>query len=132
MPYASTIGIYETGQGNFYYHCYVENYATAYSINGTMEILDNCIAKWTANKDNNDTAERHIAFQTHQAFNSNFASVRVEFFDATANNIVLNTQAGGNGKFESPMITTGLCDSGLAGAYVKYGIIELPNPTAAQ
>lgn len=128
MPYAQTIGIYETGQGNFYYHCSVENYSTAYNLNGTMEIFDNCRAKWTANKVS-DKSEKHIAFVTTSKFNSCFSNVRVEFFDATTDNIVFNAKDGGNGKFESPMITTELCSSQLAGGYVRHGIISLPTPT---
>ena len=130
MPYPQTIGIYETEQGNFYYHCYVENYATAYSINGTMEIFDNCKAKWTANKDSTtENSEVHTAFVTTSAFNSCFSNVKVEFFDATAKNVVFNAKAGGQGKFESPMITLDLCDEKIPGAYLRFDPIPLPTPT---
>ena len=94
-----------------------------------MEIFDGCSAKWTANKTDGDSSENHVAFETREAFVSCFANAKVEFYDASANNIVLKDNKGGQGKFESPMITTELCDKALPGAYVRYGIISLPTPT---
>jgi len=119
LIYANTVGIDEIEQGNFYYHCYVENYATAYSLNGTMEIVDNCRAKWTSNAGGVQTA-----FVTKQAFNSCFSNVRVEFFDASTTNMVFVPKNGGNGTFESPMITNSLCDGGMPNirnAFISLG-----------
>ena len=120
IVYSTTVGIEEIGQGNFYYHCYVENYATAYSLNGTMEIVDNCRAKWTSNNGGVQTA-----FKTKEAFNSCFSNVRVEFYDSSTINTVFSPQKSGSGKFESPMITVDLCDNKLGETWIRNTVIPL-------
>ena len=43
--YSGSIGVDEGTHANFYYHCYVENYETAYRLAGNNNIVDACTAK---------------------------------------------------------------------------------------
>ena len=78
MTYNDTVGINEGTHGNFYYHCYVENYARAYKIRGSsIDIVDSCRAKWTSNGETG--AGTQIAVSSTAGFCSGVSCFRAEF-----------------------------------------------------
>jgi hypothetical protein len=78
--YQNTVGIKELCVGNFVYHCYVENYAVAYSFHTGTTVVDSCSAVWTTSE-GSGTKER-VAYQG-KVLISNCAA---KFFDKNTTN----------------------------------------------
>ena len=105
INYADTVGMQEkTNSNNFYYHCYVQDCATAYILDGVSNTVDAVTAKWTKAQGN------QTAFKINRWYHSCYSACRVEFFNSSTNNIVLN--GSGNGRVEAPILNKGLSDSG--------------------
>lgn len=49
-PYSGSYGVHEDWHANFFYHCYIENYATGMRIRGVGNIIDSCSFQWTKNE----------------------------------------------------------------------------------
>ena len=78
--YQNTKGIWELCGGNFVYHCYVENYAVAYTFAGNT-VVDSCSAVWTSSE-GSGTKER-VAFVGPVRI----SNCEARFFDKTTTNI---------------------------------------------
>ena len=115
--YDQTIGIQDTSGDNFYTQCYVENYATAYSLRAQSDTLDACTARWTS-----DTGGVQTAFSS-----SSLRSCVSEFracFSGTAPRAAF-FKGSGSGAFESPIFKKSLSDDKTYESYVRYGIVPM-------
>lgn len=125
IDFANTQGISEGNNGNFYYYCYVENYAQAYVLRGGGDIVDSCTAAWTSNK-----GGKHVGFRTFNWFQCVMSNVKVDFFDSSTENIPYQgggdstASSNGEGFFESPRVDADLCDNLFYNEYfLRYGIV---------
>ena len=113
-----TVGFNEGQHGNFYYQCYIENYAIAYSLAGYTETVDSCVARWTSSACTTQTA-----FRLFGSFRTIISSCKADFFDASSDNAFIKADAGGNGKIEAPMFNKGLCDDDQYTKYLRGSVV---------
>ena len=74
--YATTKGFYENkGSNNFYYHCYIQDCAVAYNLNGNSNTIDSCTGKWTSAKG----GQSLFVFEKSSS-KSQVSACRAEFF----------------------------------------------------
>ncbi len=112
--YQRLIGI-ECISDSFYYQCYVENYATAYSLTSDryQSNYDSCDAAWTY------AAPVQTAFSVNGNFVSRLSNCRVQFFDATSENAYLKSSGGNSGIIEAAQVDTSLLDTPIPPTTLK-------------
>jgi len=115
--YAGSVGIIEDREGNVISHCYVENYETAYSFWGWLDIVDSCRAVWTKRLG----AER--AFVIDRGCHVDLWNVRADFSDAGTN--VFFKANGGSGGLYAPMFDENLCSDTTYRSYLKDSVVPL-------
>ena len=111
--YDRTEGFKEVGHvGNFYFQCYVEDCATAFSFNGDAVTIDSCTAIWT-DKAKGLGSGIQTAFVTTNSFKAVMSSCKAVFVDdgTKDNNTFFSAEKGGNGKLESPIFDSNLCNT---------------------
>ena len=114
--YGQTIGIQDLSGSNFFYHCTAENYATAFSLNPYISVLDSCTARWTSEEGGTQTA-----FAFLHAMNVCPSAFRAEFFGNAPTTTFFT--GSGNGKFECPIMNVGLCDNKPSSSYLRDAIL---------
>ena len=109
--YNDTRGIIETDNtGNWYYDCYIENYATAYTVHGVTIVIDRCTARWTTNQCNIQTM-----FRFTNDVNCIIENCRADFYDKSSYNKVAEKRNVGRGGFSGLMVNESKLDEALFG-----------------
>jgi len=121
--YGETVGILEgENSGNWYYDCYVENYATAFKLHGGLSVVDRCHAKWTSSEGGTQTMFHVIRSDMALIL----GNCKAEFFDKTSTNAFLLGGSSGPGGIEAPMVNMNLItNSGdnLKGRLISEGAV---------
>ena len=121
INYNDTVGIKSVRCGNFYYNCYVENYATAYMLHGTMEIIDSCRARWTS-----DQCKKQTAVKFADSLVSLLSNFRADFFDTQGKetSFVSLTDWKGN-LIENPIFNENLCTDKTYQSLLRDSVIPI-------
>ncbi len=114
------IGIYDKNGGGFMLHCYVENYPTAYKINGNSTAIEECNAAWTA-----VGFDVCVLFDVANSLNTILSNCKAEFFDPNALNFFLRGSVGGRGSIQCPMFDEGMADISLISKHIVNGSIDI-------
>ena len=117
FPYEGSVGIIEDREGNYYSHCYVENYETAYDLWGWANIVDSCRAAWTKRLGDQK------AFIINRGCHVYLCNVRADFFGSGTN--VFFKATGGSGGLYAPMLNESLCSDQTYKSYVKDAVIPI-------
>ncbi len=121
--YMRTIGFEQTRSTSFFYDCYVENCATAYFLQGGQNyVMDSLNAKWTY------AAPQQKVFKIAQDFNTRISHCRVDFYDATTNNILIESGngAGARARIDTPIFNSEYENNGYYKNFItKNGIVDL-------
>ena len=116
--YSQTVGILDESGDNFFTHCYVENYATAFNFRGGREEIDCCTANWTSEEGGTQTA---VAY--NGSFAGTIAQFRAEFCGSAPTTALFKNIS--NGIFETPIVDTAECDSSISSNRVSIGIVPM-------
>lgn len=95
--YETSIGFLDERFDNQYDFCYSDEFATAFQSTGGRSLYSNCFAYWYSKR-----GEKHTAFRSTGAFNSDVMNLNVGFgsHNATKENVILEfVQPNGKGKF---------------------------------
>lgn len=93
--YDSSYGFIDERKNNWYDFCYSDEFATGFKINGGHSLYNNCFVYWYSKR-----GEKHVAFHSEGAFNSDIMNMFVGFdaHNATKENRILETtKPGGTG-----------------------------------
>jgi len=116
--YSQTVGILDESGDNFFTHCYVENYATAFNFRGGREVIDCCSANWTS-----EEGGTQVAVAYNGSFAGTIAQFRAEFCgSAPATALFKNVS---NAIFETPIVDMAECDTAISNNRVSGGIVPL-------
>ena len=106
--YAQTVGIYASASDNWFYDCYVENYATAFKLNSGIGIIDRSTACWTSDEGGKQTM---FEFTNASKWNNILGVCRAIFSGSGPNCAFVKCNGGiGNGCIEGAMFNENLCD----------------------
>ena len=95
--YETSIGFLDERFDNYYDFCYSDEFATAFQSTGGRSLYSNCFAYWYSKR-----GEKHTAFRSTGAFNSDVMNLNVGFgsHNATKENTILEVaEPGGRGVF---------------------------------
>ena len=95
--YETSIGFLDERFDNYYDFCYSDEFATAFQSTGGRNLYSNCFAYWYSKR-----GEKHTAFRSTDAFNSDVMNLNVGFgsHNATKENTILEVaNPGGRGIF---------------------------------
>ena len=94
--YETSIGFLDERFDNYYDFCYSDEFATAFQSTGGRSLYSNCFAYWYSKR-----GEKHTAFRSTDAFNSDVMNLNVGFgsHNATKENTILEVaNPGGRGQ----------------------------------
>ena len=94
--YHSSCGFIDERQNNWYDFCYSDEFEVGFKINGGRSLYNNCFVFWYSNR-----ADKHVAFKSEGAFNSDVMNFNVGFggHNAVKENKILEAKDGGSGVF---------------------------------
>ena len=116
--YSQTVGILDESGDNFFTHCYVENYATAFNFRGGREVVDSCTARWTS-----EEGGTQIAVAYNGTFASWMTQFRAEFYGSAPDTALCKNIS--NGQFETPIVDMAECDTFAPSNRVNGGTVPL-------
>ncbi len=104
--YAQTIGIYETCSGNWFYDFYVQNYATAFKLVGSLSVIDRCFAQW-----NTDEGGTQTMFEFTNAWYCVIGNCKADFSGSSPTCAFVKAPSRGTGIIEGAMFNESLVDN---------------------
>lgn len=113
--YADSCGFYDQKGNNWFDFCYSDHFAVGFRMaSGCSSFFDNCFCMWWCGREGT-----HTVIRADGSFDSIMTNLRVGFYDAQTENVILTEgRSGGKGVLDRVIVRTDLPITG--DAYLDY------------